>query len=125
MTPLGRYGTAADIASACLYLASDESSFVTGQAVVNLGAVLGFLPLTGVPLPLISSGGSSLIVFLTLIGTLLNVAKGQRRSARKAVPADDSHRTRVARTKAAGPDRSRGDGGPRRAGAGGRRRAHG
>ena len=60
---------------------------VTGQAVVNLGAVLGFLPLTGVPLPLISSGGSSLIVFLTLIGTLLNVADGERASSpAEAVP---------------------------------------
>lgn len=107
------------------FLATGITGLVTGQAVVNLGAVLGFLPLTGVPLPLISSGGSSLIVFLTLIGTLLNVAKGERRSARKAVPADDSHRTRIARTKAEGADRGGGHGGARRAGAGGRRRAHG
>jgi cell division protein FtsW len=107
------------------FLATGVTCLVTGQAVVNLGAVLGFLPLTGVPLPLISSGGSSLIVFLTLIGTLLNVAKGERRSARKAAPADDSHRTRVARTQSQGADRSRGHGGARRAGAGGRRRAHG
>ena len=42
MTPLGRYGTAADIASACLYLASDESSFVTGQWLSpNGGLVIG------------------------------------------------------------------------------------
>lgn len=107
------------------FLATGITCLVTGQAVVNLGAVLGFLPLTGVPLPLISSGGSSLIVFLTLIGTLLNVAKGERRSARKAVPADDSQRTRVARPKPASADRSRGDGRARRPGAGGRRRAHG
>jgi cell division protein FtsW len=107
------------------FLATGITCLVTGQAVVNLGAVLGFLPLTGVPLPLISSGGSSLIVFLTLIGTLLNVAKGERRSARKAVPADDSQRTRVARPQPQGADRSRRHGGARRAGAGGRRRAHG
>ncbi len=107
------------------FLATGITGLVTGQAVVNLGAVLGFLPLTGVPLPLISSGGSSLIVFLTLIGTLLNVARGERRSARKAVPADDSHRTRIARTKAEGVDRGGGHRGARRAGAGGRRRAHG
>jgi cell division protein FtsW len=107
------------------FLATGITCLVTGQAVVNLGAVLGFLPLTGVPLPLISSGGSSLIVFLTLIGTLLNVAKGERQTARKAVPADDSQPTRVARTKAEGADRSRRNGGARRAGAGGRRRAVG
>jgi len=107
------------------FLATGITCLVTGQAVVNLGAVLGFLPLTGVPLPLISSGGSSLIVFLTLIGTLLNVAKGERQTARKAVPADDSQRTRVARTKAEGADRGRRNGGARRAGAGGRRRAVG
>jgi cell division protein FtsW len=107
------------------FLATGITCLVTGQAVVNLGAVLGFLPLTGVPLPLISSGGSSLIVFLTLIGTLLNVAKGERQTARKAVPADDSQRTRVARTKAESADRSGRDGGARRAGAGGRRRAVG
>ena len=107
------------------FLATGITCLVTGQAVVNLGAVLGFLPLTGVPLPLISSGGSSLIVFLTLIGTLLNVAKGERQTARKAVPADDSQRTRVARTKAESADRGRRNGGARRAGAGGRRRAVG
>jgi cell division protein FtsW len=107
------------------FLATGITCLVTGQAVVNLGAVLGFLPLTGVPLPLISSGGSSLIVFLTLIGTLLNVAKGERRSARKAVPADERQPTRVARPKPEGADRSRGHSGARRAGAGGRRRAHG
>lgn len=40
LTPLGRYGTAADIASACLYLASDESSFVTGQALSPNGGLV-------------------------------------------------------------------------------------
>ena len=57
------------------YLAAGITCLVAGQAVVNLGAVLGFLPLTGVPLPLISSGGSSLVVFLTMAGILLNVAE--------------------------------------------------
>ena len=40
MTPLGRHGTAADVASACLYLASDESSFVTGQALSPNGGLV-------------------------------------------------------------------------------------
>ncbi len=107
------------------YLATGITCLVTGQAVVNLGAVLGFLPLTGVPLPLISSGGSSLIVFLTLIGTLLNVADGERASARKVVPADDTAKRKRPRPQPKSADRSGGNGGPRRAVAGGRRRAHG
>ncbi len=53
----------------------DHRRMVTGQAIVNLGAVLGFLPLTGVPLPLISSGGSSLVVFMTMSGMLLSIAE--------------------------------------------------
>jgi cell division protein FtsW len=108
------------------FLATGITCLVTGQAVVNLGAVLGFLPLTGVPLPLISSGGSSLIVFLTLIGTLLNVADGQRARPRKAVPADEPKPRRPrSRPQPAGADRSRGNSRPRRAGAGRRRRADG
>jgi cell division protein FtsW len=108
------------------FLATGITCLVTGQAVVNLGAVLGFLPLTGVPLPLISSGGSSLIVFLTLIGTLLNVADSERAVARKAVPADDTAASRKRpRPQPAGADRRRRNGRPRRAVAGGGRRAHG
>ena len=57
------------------YLAAGITTMVTGQAIVNLGAVLGFLPLTGVPLPLISSGGSSLVVFMTMAGMLLSIAE--------------------------------------------------
>ena len=57
---------------------------------MNLGAVLGFLPLTGVPLPLISSGGSSLVVFMTLSGTLLNVAQAERRPVRATVSTPDA-----------------------------------
>jgi cell division protein FtsW len=110
------------------FLATGITCLVTGQAVVNLGAVLGFLPLTGVPLPLISSGGSSLIVFLTLIGTLLNVADGERASVArtKAVPADDTAASsKRPRPQPASADRSGGNRRTRRTVAGGRRRAHG
>jgi cell division protein FtsW len=58
------------------------------QIVVNLGAVTGLLPITGVPLPLLSYGGSSLVVTLTALGILLNIARasapppaGERRRA--------------------------------------------
>ena len=45
------------------------------QAIMNIGAVIGVMPITGVPLPFISSGGSSLIVNLAAIGLLLNIAR--------------------------------------------------
>ena len=45
------------------------------QAVVNIGAISGILPLTGVPLPFISYGGTSLITNLAGIGILLNISK--------------------------------------------------
>jgi cell division protein FtsW len=44
------------------------------QAVINLGGVVGLLPLTGVPLPLVSYGGTGLIVMLFCLGLLANVA---------------------------------------------------
>ncbi|MEX0991904.1 MAG: putative lipid II flippase FtsW [Actinomycetota bacterium] len=45
------------------------------QILINLGAVTGLLPITGVPLPLISAGGSSLIVSLAAIGILVSIAR--------------------------------------------------
>ncbi len=45
------------------------------QALVNLGAVTGMLPITGVPLPFLSYGGSSLVVSLAAVGILWNVAR--------------------------------------------------
>ncbi|MBU6500938.1 MAG: cell division protein FtsW [Patescibacteria group bacterium] len=45
------------------------------QAFVNMGAISGLIPLTGVPLPFISYGGTALAVFLTMAGISLNVSK--------------------------------------------------
>jgi cell division protein FtsW len=56
------------------------------QAVINIGAVLGVLPITGVPLPLVSYGGSSLIPTLVALGMLMAFAKnepGARRALRR------------------------------------------
>jgi cell division protein FtsW len=56
-------------------LATGITSWLAVQMFINLAAMLAILPLTGVPLPLISYGGSSLIVTLTAIGLLLNVSR--------------------------------------------------
>jgi cell division protein FtsW len=49
--------------------------WVVGQAIVNIGAVLGLLPVIGVPLPLVSSGGSALVVTLIALGMVLGFAR--------------------------------------------------
>ncbi len=57
-------------------LAGGLTSLILCQALLNVYAVLGLAPLTGVPLPFISSGSTSLIVLLCAMGLLLNVASG-------------------------------------------------
>jgi cell division protein FtsW len=56
------------------------------QALVNIGAVIGLLPITGIPLPLISAGGSSLIFSLFALGMLMSLARNEpgARAARAA-----------------------------------------
>lgn len=56
-------------------LASGIISFIGIQAVINLGAMTALMPLTGVPLPFISYGGSALLIDLAAIGILLNISK--------------------------------------------------
>jgi cell division protein FtsW len=56
-------------------LATGITAWIGVQAVVNLGAVTGLLPITGVPLPLVSFGGSALIVTLAAIGVLASIAR--------------------------------------------------
>ena len=81
-------------------LAAGITALVTGQAAINVAAVVGLAPLTGIPLPFVSYGGSSLLVTLACVGILLNIARDGGTAA------------------AAVPDRGRGDGRTRRAGAG-------
>lgn len=59
-------------------LAIGITSWLTIQSFVNIGALSGILPLTGVPLPFISYGGSSLIFLMVGIGILLNVSRNIR-----------------------------------------------
>jgi cell division protein FtsW len=55
-------------------LAAGLTGMILCQALLNVCAVLGIAPVTGVPLPFISSGGTSLIVLLATMGLLLNIA---------------------------------------------------
>lgn len=61
-------------------LAAGITAMVVGQAIINLCGVTGLMPLTGIPLPLISYGGSSLIITLAALGLLANVATERRPS---------------------------------------------
>jgi cell division protein FtsW len=74
-------------------LAAGIVSWFGMQALVNLGAVTGLLPITGVPLPFLSYGGSSLVVSLAAVGVLVAIARAPARAA--------------ARTRSAGKRRSR------------------
>ena len=65
----------------CL-MAVGVTTWVTSQAVINMGAVIGVLPVTGIPLPFISFGGSSLVITLAAMGVLMNIAL-QERSGRR------------------------------------------
>lgn len=56
-------------------LAGAITAFLASQMLINLGAQTALLPLTGVPLPFISYGGSALVIDLCSIGILLNIAK--------------------------------------------------
>jgi cell division protein FtsW len=58
-----------------MLIAVGVTSWIAIQAVVNIGAVVGRLPITGVPLPFVSFGGSSMIVTMLAAGLLLNVAR--------------------------------------------------
>jgi cell division protein FtsW len=62
-------------------LVSGLTSLIMVQATINLFAVMGLAPLTGVPLPFVSYGNSSLIATLFAVGLVLNVARGGRATA--------------------------------------------
>jgi cell division protein FtsW len=85
-------------------LAAGLTALVCGQAAVNVSAVMGLAPLTGVPLPFVSYGGSSLVVGLASVGILLNIAVNHGVSAVSEVP------DRRRRNSRARPARARGRG---------------
>ena len=62
-------------------LAAGITSWFVLQACINIGGVVGVMPVTGLTLPLISYGGSSLLITLAAAGLLLNVARNMRQGA--------------------------------------------
>jgi cell division protein FtsW len=115
-------------------IAVGVTSLIVSQALLNVFAVLGMAPLTGVPLPFVSYGSSSLIVMLCAMGLLLNVASGATAHVR-AVPtarprsrdarAPQAARWDRERSREQDRDRRRRDRGARGAGARGGRGATG
>ncbi|HZR15275.1 MAG TPA: putative lipid II flippase FtsW [Acidimicrobiia bacterium] len=58
-----------------MLLASGVTVWVVGQAIINIGAVIGLLPVSGIPLPFVSFGGSALLFTMAATGILGNVAR--------------------------------------------------
>ena len=121
-------------------LVAGLTSLVLVQATINLFAVMGMAPLTGVPLPFVSYGNSSLMATLFAVGLILNVARGGRASAARGSTATGAGKLRLVqgggatareRSRSSGARRAKSGGGgggnrgPRRARNGGRRRASG
>ncbi len=119
-------------------LAGGLTAMILVQAVINLFAVMGLAPLTGVPLPFVSYGNSSLLISLMSVGLILNIARGGTASAARKRGNGKLRVVQGGRQSAAERSRSRsaqrrhstqgrhsrgGDGRSRRAGHGGRRRA--
>jgi cell division protein FtsW len=121
-------------------LVAGLTSLVLVQATINLFAVMGLAPLTGVPLPFVSYGNSSLMATLFAVGLILNVARGGSAKAARASTGGRAGKLRVVeggrtpsreRSRASGARKAKGRGGsggnrgsrgPRH---GGRRRASG
>lgn len=59
-------------------LAAGIVGMIAVQVIINIGVVIGMFPVTGITLPLISAGGSSLTLMLTSIGVLLNISRFSR-----------------------------------------------
>lgn len=76
------------------FAAAGITIWISVQAVINIGMVLGLLPVIGIPLPLISYGGSSLLVTLLAMGILINCAKTEP-GAKRALAAGRANRGRA------------------------------
>jgi cell division protein FtsW len=71
-----------------MLVATGVTAWVVGQAAINLGAVVGMLPVSGVPLPFLSVGGTSLVITMFGVGVVANIA-------RQTAPAPTAGRSRA------------------------------
>ena len=101
-------------------VAAGITGLILCQATLNMFAVMGLAPLTGIPLPLISYGNSNLIVVMAAMGLLLNVAATGGTAGSRTLRAIDGGRSDDSRG-----NRGRRNSRSRRSGAGNRRRATG
>jgi cell division protein FtsW len=72
-------------------------AWLASETLINVGAVVGVLPVTGIPLPFISYGGSSLVITMVAAGVLINIARQEcgRSGGTLSVPSRGSERARV------------------------------
>ena len=86
-----------------MLVAAGITTWIVGQAIINIGAVIGVLPVSGIPLPFLSFGGSSLIFTMIAAGILANIARQGVRVAgdgeRKARPTKRASRQRATEPK--------------------------
>ncbi len=78
------------------YCAVGISLWILTQAFVNIGVNLNILPLTGVTLPFVSYGGSSLLSLLIGVGILLNISKHAKKAVANEYNANGSFRNKRA-----------------------------
>jgi cell division protein FtsW len=81
-------------------LAAGITGWIGLQTIVNLGAVTGLMPITGVPLPLLSFGGTALVVTLASIGTLASIARASAQASTRAGRTSSPGARRSARASA-------------------------
>ena len=87
-------------------LATGITCWIGAQAIINIGGVVGVMPETGIPLPFLSSGGSSLVITFAAVGILVNIARANG-TTRRANASTSSSRGGPRGQSARGNDRQR------------------
>jgi cell division protein FtsW len=83
-------------------LAFGATTLIVVQAVINIAVMAGVMPLTGIPLPLLSYGGSSLVAMLASVGVVQSVYRGTRKGSVSGGYLGRSRRNRRTRLSGAG-----------------------